>query len=84
MTMTDSQLLVKRLTEILEVDFSWYEECKDTWESEGDCGWIAGALSQADESAAVRAAVSDVAVEDALNTVALIFGWERPGDDEDW
>ena len=82
--MTDVQLLIQRLTEILEVDFSWYEECKDTWESEADCGWIAGALAQADESDAVRAAVSPAAVEEALNTVALMFGWERSGDDSDW
>ena len=82
--MTDVQLLIQRLTEILEVDFSWYEECKDTWESEADCGWIAGALTQADESDAVRAAVSPAAVEEALNTVALMCGWERPGDDSDW
>ena len=80
-TMSDTQVIIQRLTEILEVDFSWHEECQETWESEGDVGWISGALAQADESDAVRAAARQEAVAEALDTVAMLFGWERPGED---
>jgi len=80
-TMSDTQVIIQRLTEILEVDFSWHEECQETWESEGDVGWISGALAQADESDAVRAAARQEVVAEALDTVAMLFGWERPGED---
>jgi len=79
--MSDTQVIIQRLTEILEVDFSWHEECQETWESEGDVGWISGALAQADESDAVRASARQEVVAEALDTVAMLFGWERPGED---
>lgn len=76
--MTDTQLIIQRLSEILETDFSWHEECQETWETASDVGWITGALAQADESDAVRAAARQDVVQDALDTVAMLFGWERP------
>lgn len=79
--MSDVQLIIQRLTEILDVDFSWHEECQETWESGGDVGWISGALRQADESDAVRAAARQETVAEALDTVAMLFGWERPEED---
>ena len=79
---TDAQLIIHRLTEILEVDYSWYEECRETWEDNGDIGWIVGALRQADESEEVRSAAQPAAVGEALSFVAMIFGWEHKEEDE--
>ena len=75
--MTDAQVIIQRLTQILEVDYSWYEECRETWEDNGDIGWIVGALRQADEAEEVRAAAQTESVEEALRFVAMIFGWEQ-------
>ena len=74
---SDAQLIIQRLTEILEVDYSWYEECRETWEDHGDIGWIVAALLQADETEAVRTAAHPASVGEALSFVAMIFGWER-------
>lgn len=79
--MSSHQRIIDRLIEILEVDFSWYEECQQTWESEGDVGWVAAALQQADECEEVRAAATEASVEAAMETVAMVFGWERLEDE---
>jgi hypothetical protein len=79
---SDAQLIIQRLTEILEVDYSWYEECRETWEDKGDIGWIVGALNQADEADEVRAAAHSASVGEALSFVAMIFGWEQKEEDE--
>ena len=75
--MTDAQVIIQRLTEILEVDYSWYEECRESWEDTADLDWIVGALRQADESEQVRAAAHSASVLEALTFVAMIFGWEQ-------
>ena len=80
---TDAQLIIQRLTEILEVDYSWYEECRETWEDKGDIGWIVGALRQADEADVVRAAAHPASVGEALSFVAMIFGWEQKEEEEE-
>ena len=74
---SDAQLIIQRLTEILEVDYSWYEECRETWEDNGDIGWIVSALRQADEDDVVRTAAHPDSVGEALRFVAMIFGWEQ-------
>lgn len=73
--MSDVQLIIQRLTEILEVDYSWHEECRETWEGKGDTSWIVAALRQADESAGIRSAAHSESVGEALAFVAMIFGW---------